>query len=181
MLNRWLDSSKERADDLKRTLAAFDGASLLRPDGHDHVQNTFSKLSKQLSLLQERQAEPTAVALLERHFAVPSAVAGDLLGASPAAVPHLLSTRLDKEHEDQIARRAPAADALVRAAVVRDQQPDTVEVAVEARGVQRREPLALGALAGPLERHLARPVALRSPRHRRASGHGPPPIHCARD
>ena len=76
MFQRWTSATHERADDLKRTLGAFDGSSLVRPDGHEHVLNTFSKLSNQLTLLQERQAEPSAVALLERHFAVPSAVAG---------------------------------------------------------------------------------------------------------
>ena len=105
-MQRWLASTYERADDLKRTLAAFDGSSLVRPDGHEHVVATFQKLSKQLTLLQKEESDASAAAMIERHFAVPSAVTGL---DDPAVVPHLLSTRLDKEQEDQAARRAALA------------------------------------------------------------------------
>ena len=57
MIPRWVSATHERADDLRRTLASFDGSSLVRPDGSTSVVNTFQKLSKQLTLLQERQAE----------------------------------------------------------------------------------------------------------------------------
>ena len=101
MLQRWL-ATPVRADDLRRTLAGFDAS------GPAAVVPTFHKLSKQCELLLyvsqvERCDEPAAAALHSRHFAVPSAVSG--MG-SVAGVPHLLSTRLDKEHEDQVARRA---------------------------------------------------------------------------
>lgn len=102
MLPRWLTSTHDRANDLRNTLAAFDGTSLVRKDGYATAVGSFQKLSKQLTMLQERQADPSAAATLERHFTVPSAVTGL---AQPAIVPHLLSTRLDKEQEDQISRR----------------------------------------------------------------------------
>ena len=105
-MNRWLSTTLAGADDLKRTLAAFDGSSLVRPDGYEHVLATFQKLSKQLAQLQASHTDPAAAEMLRRHFAVPSAVTGL---DNPAAVPSLLSTRLDKEQEDQTARRAQQA------------------------------------------------------------------------
>ena len=61
MLPRWLASTHERTDDLRRTLASFDGRSLVQPDGFESVVATFQKLSKQSELLQLRLREDEAL------------------------------------------------------------------------------------------------------------------------
>ena len=106
MLNRWLSGTEERARDIQRTLATFDGAPLLRDD-FAPILTSFQQLSQQLGLLQERRSDPAAEAALERHFAVPSNIAE----LDVALIPHILSTRLDKEQEDEdlVARRSAKA------------------------------------------------------------------------
>ena len=97
MLHRWLGTTHDRTADLRRTLAGFEAS-----DDAAAVAS-FQKLAKQCELLYERCDEPAAAAFLQRQFAVPSAVSGL---ANVAAVPDLLSTSLDKEHEHQLSRRA---------------------------------------------------------------------------
>ena len=108
MFSRRAGELEQRARDLQRTLTAFDGAPLLHDD-FAPVLASFQKLSQQLTLLHERGAAPENQALLERHFVVPSAASGP---EAVALVPHLLSSRLDKEQEEEDAdlrRRAEAA------------------------------------------------------------------------
>ena len=96
MLKPWLTTTEQRAKDLQTTLANFDGRNLARPDGKDAVLTAFQKLSKQCSLL-ERQSDQNSSIMLERHFAVPTTVAGlDPARGEVAMVPHLLSTTLEK-------------------------------------------------------------------------------------
>jgi len=94
-----LAASEQRADDLRRSLRTFDAG---RGGGRfGAVLQQFEQLSKQLVLLQERSIDTNAQALLERHFVVPSAVSGFEAGTNTTVVPHLLSTMLDKEQEEQ--------------------------------------------------------------------------------
>ena len=96
-----LSATERRAEDLRRTLASFDPA---RATSFAQVLLHFESCSQQLGLLLERGTDASADALLERHFAVPSAIAGlgttAIGGVSAGLVPHLLSTALDKEQED---------------------------------------------------------------------------------
>jgi hypothetical protein len=126
-MHRFLPSAHERADDLRRTLAAFDGSSLVRPDGHETVVATFAKLSKQCGLLEERQGDDITALLLSRHFVVPSAASGL---PNVSAVPQLLSTRLDREQEEEALRRdALVMDAPASSAQALEQHNATVRAA----------------------------------------------------
>ena len=110
MLKPWLTTTEQRAKDLQTTLANFDGRNLARPDGKDAVLTAFQKLSKQCSLL-ERQSDQNSSIMLERHFAVPTTVAGlDPARGEVAMVPHLLSTTLEKEQEDRAAKQQRQAE-----------------------------------------------------------------------
>ena len=74
-----LSSIGDRADDLRRSLAAFDGERLHR---------WGASLSQYQQLLLEKGSDPVL-----GHF-VPEPVG---VGAEPARIPQLLSTRLVKE------------------------------------------------------------------------------------
>lgn len=108
-LNAVLQGSEKRADDLRRTLLSFDPARAAAAgdrDGVGSVFSTFEKLSQQLGLLLDRSSDPTAQAILERHFAVPSSVSGfdraPIPGLSATDMPGLLSTMPDAEHQDAL-------------------------------------------------------------------------------
>ena len=94
MLPRWLATTHERANDLRRTLARFEASDPAS------VVASFQTFSKQCELLHDRCDDATATTLLNQHFVMPAAISGM---ASIAGLPFLLSTRLAKEHEGQVA------------------------------------------------------------------------------
>lgn len=80
--------ARDRADDLHRTLLNINPEQLQTWEGALAV---YQQLAQQASLLRERAVEP----LLERVAVHPFKLTRD-----PSTLPQLLSTRLDKEHED---------------------------------------------------------------------------------
>ena len=96
MLARALEGTEERARDLQRTANTFDGTRLLHDDVA-HVLASFAQAAEKLRLLHEKGLTAQNEALLERHFIVPSAASG----VDSSLMPHLLSSRLDKEQEDE--------------------------------------------------------------------------------
>ena len=96
MLARALEGTEERARDLQRTANTFDGTRLLHDDVA-HVLASFAQAAEKLRLLHEKGLTAQNEALLERHFIVPSAASG----VDSSLMPHLLSSRSDKEQEDE--------------------------------------------------------------------------------
>ena len=91
-----VEGTEERARDLQRTANTFDGTRLLHDDVA-HVLASFAQAGEKLRLLHEKGLTAQNEALLERHFIVPSAASG----VDSSLMPHLLSSRLDKEQEDE--------------------------------------------------------------------------------
>ena len=84
----------ERANDLRATLQSFDPRKLHDPAA---TLSHFQQLSKQLDILH-------GLALDEANGAANLMILPHELTADANTIPHLLSTRLDKEHEDVLAR-----------------------------------------------------------------------------
>ena len=85
-----LTSLAKRADDLSGTLR--DAQQHAAPPGRDSA--VFRQLATQLQALQQRGEDP-----LLRHLTIePTALTG-----TPGQIPALLSTRLDAEHDEQMA------------------------------------------------------------------------------
>eukprot|EP00665_Eupelagonemidae_sp_cell47_P003579 gene3579-4666_t len=99
-VNSAITSAAGRSDDLCRTLTGImSDPSKLRD--YSSALSQFQQLSAQLGLLQEGDWGTA----FERHAAVPSS-AEDI---HAALIPQLLSTRLDKEQEEHLARVAAEA------------------------------------------------------------------------
>mgnify|MGYP006117134269 CR=1 FL=1 len=96
-----LSSIGERADDLQRTLASFDGERLLN---WSSSLTHYQQLSQQLQLLHDKSSDQ----LLDHFVPEPAGV-----GEQPSLIPNLLSTRLVKEQEDE--RNADAEQARAKA------------------------------------------------------------------
>ena len=91
-LDSLLSSIGERADELRSALATFDHRNLR--SWHATLAH-FQQLSSQLELLSERGSD----AQLSHMLALPTKITPE-----PQAIPSLLSTRLDKEHEQEMER-----------------------------------------------------------------------------
>lgn len=96
-----LSAIGERADDLQRTLASFDGERLLN---WSSSLTHYQQLSQQLQLLHDKSSDQ----LLDHFVPEPAGV-----GEQPSLIPNLLSTRLVKEQEDE--RNADAEQARAKA------------------------------------------------------------------
>lgn len=88
----------DRADDVRVTLQSF---SVPRAgDSWGATVSQFQHLSKQLQVLHDRLHDSANEGKLASLLALPAEVAHERMGA----VPTLLSTRVDKEHEGELAQ-----------------------------------------------------------------------------
>lgn len=81
----------ERATDLCESLASINASSSTASS----LLARFGQLSRQLALLHECASD----GILNQHLVVPHELTAEM-----STIPSLLSTRLDKQHEDQLAR-----------------------------------------------------------------------------
>ena len=102
MLQKWLKDSTATAEEIGRSLRSFDGAPLVAED-FAPVLSHFQQLSQQVTQLGKRRADGKAI--LERHYVVPSSA------EHAAAIPHLLSSRLEMELIAETSKKLRKAEA----------------------------------------------------------------------
>lgn len=105
-LNAILGATATKSDELRRTLAEAASDPSKIGSSFDAALSQFQTLSQQLGLLQAGDGDRRDwTAAFEGHFVLPSSVEG----IEPAMIPQLLSTKLDKEQEDDAAHAAREA------------------------------------------------------------------------